>query len=70
VLTAACAYIVVENDMQKKMLELKQRQTLAGQASFDLVESPAPPAWLLVALSAAAGGVQQALRRRTAGGKA
>ncbi len=50
VLTPGGAYIVVENSMQWKMLEVKQRQTLAGDAALDLVESPAPRAWLLVAL--------------------
>lgn len=50
VLTPAGSYIVVENSMQWKMLELKQRQTLAGAAALDLVESPAPRGWLLAAL--------------------
>ena len=50
VLTPAGAYIVVENSMQWKMLEVKQQQTLAGSAALDLVESPAPGAWLLLAL--------------------
>ncbi len=50
VLTPAGSYIVVENSMQWKMLEVKQRQTLAGDAALDLVESPAPEGWLLLAL--------------------
>jgi hypothetical protein len=50
VLTAAGSYIVVENSMQWKMLEVKQRQTLAGDAALDLVESPAPRGWVLLAL--------------------
>ncbi len=54
VLTTSGSYIVVENSMQWKMLEVKQRQTLAGDAALDLVESPAPRGWLLVALFALA----------------
>jgi hypothetical protein len=54
VLTPSGSYIVVENSMQWKMLEVKQRQTLAGDAALDLVESPAPSAWLVLALSLAA----------------
>ena len=42
VLTPLGSYIVVENSMQWKMLEVKQRQTVAGDAALDLVESPAP----------------------------
>ena len=54
VLTTSGSYIVVENSMQWKMLEVKQRQTLAGDAALDLVESPAPSGWLLIALFALA----------------
>jgi hypothetical protein len=49
VLTAAGSYIVVENEMQRKMLRVKQAETLGGSAALDLVESPAPDGWLLVA---------------------
>ena len=52
VLTTSGSYIVVENSMQWKMLDVKQRQTLAGDAALDLVESPAPRGWLLAALFA------------------
>ncbi len=34
------------------MLEVMQRQTLAGNDAFDLQESPAPPGLLLLALLA------------------
>ncbi len=57
VLTPAGSYIVVENSMQWKMLEVKQRQTLAGDAALDLVESPAPPVGVLLALCLLAAGL-------------
>ncbi len=47
VLTAAGAYIVVENDMQRKMLHVKQVQTLGGSGALDLMDSPASDGWLL-----------------------
>jgi len=50
VLTPGGSYIVVENSMQWKMLEVKQWQTLAGNAALDLVESPAP-GWLPVLIA-------------------
>jgi hypothetical protein len=50
VLTTAGAYIVVENDMQRKMLQLKQIQTLGGSGALDLIDSPAPEGWLLAAV--------------------
>ncbi len=52
VLTPAGAMIVVESRLQWKMLEVMQRQTLAGNDAFDLQESPAPPGLLLLALLA------------------
>ena len=64
VLTAAGAYIAVENDMQRKMLHLKQVQTLGGSGALDLVESPAPDGWLLVAVCAFAWVVGRRLLRR------
>ncbi|MEI7900401.1 MAG: hypothetical protein WCK89_09110 [bacterium] len=48
--TTAGSYIVVENSMQWKMLEVKQRQALAGDAALDFVESPAPRGGVLAAL--------------------
>lgn len=50
VLTTAGAYIVVENDMQRKMLHVKQVQTLGASGALDLVDSPAPDGWLLIAV--------------------
>jgi uncharacterized membrane protein len=51
VVTDVGSYIVVENSAQWKMLELKQRQTLAANAALDTVEAPAPSmAMLLVGL--------------------
>lgn len=61
VLTTAGSYIVVENSMQWKMLEVKQRQTLAGDAALDLVESPAPGAGVLLVLFALAAWVVKKL---------
>jgi|GEM_PF-5548144 len=48
VVTDVGSYIVVENSAQWKMLELKQRQTLAANAALDTVEAPAPNMALLV----------------------
>ena len=49
-LTEAGAYIVVENDAQRKMLQEKQRQALAADPSFDFEEDvPAPGVLMLVA---------------------
>jgi hypothetical protein len=48
VVTDVGSYIVVENSAQWKMLELKQRQTLAANAALDTVEAPAPSMALLV----------------------
>ena len=64
VLTAAGAYIAVENDMQRKMLHLKQVQTLGGSGALDLVESPAPDGWLLLVMFALAWFVGKKLLRR------
>ena len=51
VVTDVGSYIVVENSAQWKMLELKQRQTLAANAALDTVEAPAPSmAMLLIGL--------------------
>lgn len=41
VLTPAAAFIVVENSMQSKMLDVKQCETLHGSDSFDLTEADA-----------------------------
>jgi hypothetical protein len=48
VVTDVGSYIVVENSAQWKMLELKQRQTLAANAALDTVEASAPNMALLV----------------------
>jgi hypothetical protein len=48
VLTDVGSYIVVENSAQWKMLELKQRQTLAANAALDTVEAPAPSMAMLL----------------------
>lgn len=51
VVTDVGSYIVVENSAQWKMLELKQRQTLAANSALDTVEAPAPSmVWLLAGL--------------------
>jgi hypothetical protein len=42
------SYIAVENSAQWKMLELKQRQTLAANAALDTVGVPAPSMVLLL----------------------
>lgn len=63
VLTPSGSYIVVENSMQWKMLEVKQRQTLAGDAALDLVESPAPSAGIVLAVSLAALAFLRRVRR-------
>jgi hypothetical protein len=48
VVTDVGSYIVVENSAQWKMLELKQRQTLAANAALDTVEAPAPSMGMLL----------------------
>jgi hypothetical protein len=48
VVTDVGSYIVVENSAQWKMLELKQRQTLAANAALDTVEAPAPSMAMLL----------------------
>lgn len=48
VVTDVGSYIVVENSAQWKMLELKQRQTLAANATLDTVEAPAPNMGMLL----------------------
>jgi hypothetical protein len=48
VVTDVGSYIVVENSAQWKMLELKQRQTLAANAALDTVEAPAPNMGMLL----------------------
>lgn len=53
-LTEAGAYIVVEKDAQRKMLQEKQRQALAADSSLDFEEDvPAPDVLMLVAAVAA-----------------
>jgi len=49
VITDVGSYIAVENSAQWKMLELKQRQTLAANAALDTVGVPAPSMILLLA---------------------
>jgi len=52
VITDVGSYIVVENSAQWKMLELKQRQTLAANNALDTVDVPAPSmVWLLLGLA-------------------
>lgn len=52
VMTDVGSYIVVENSAQWKMLELKQRQTLAANSALDTVEGPAPSLlWLLLGVA-------------------
>jgi hypothetical protein len=48
VITDVGSYIAVENSAQWKMLELKQRQTLAANAALDTVGVPAPSMILLL----------------------
>ncbi len=48
VITDVGSYIAVENSAQWKMLELKQRQTLAANAALDTVGVPAPSMVLLL----------------------
>jgi hypothetical protein len=48
VVTDVGSYIVVENSAQWKMLELKQRQTLAANAALDTIEASAPSMTLLL----------------------
>jgi hypothetical protein len=47
VLTAAGAYIVVENSAQWKMLDLAQKQSLAANKDSEIQETPAPGAVVL-----------------------
>lgn len=52
VITDVGSYIVVENSAQWKMLELKQKQTLAANSALDTVEVPAPSmVWLLLGVA-------------------
>ncbi len=52
VITDVGSYIAVENSAQWKMLELKQRQTLAANAALDTVDVPAPTmVWLLLGVA-------------------
>jgi hypothetical protein len=48
VITDVGSYIAVENSAQWKMLDLKQRQTLAANAALDTVGVPAPSMVLLL----------------------
>ncbi|NJK92554.1 MAG: hypothetical protein HC904_12430 [Blastochloris sp.] len=50
ILIPATSYIVVETDAQWKMLQIKEKQKLAGHEVFELQEASAPSWWLLALL--------------------
>ncbi len=71
VLTEVGAYIVVENEAQRKMLQEKQRQALSADAAFDFEEQddqdvPAPGLLAMVATFAAAAWLRRRRQRLSA----
>jgi hypothetical protein len=53
-LTPVTAYLVLENDAQRRLLEVKQRQVLQGNKALDVGEDPVqmsePGFWVLLGL--------------------
>ena len=53
-LTPETAYLVLENESQRRLLRMKQKQVLLGKKAFDVGEEPVrmsePGLWVLLGL--------------------